>query len=82
MTGAERDALLNRLDERTEAIREALERDFKVLYGNGSPGVLARIQKLEDRQAASRHHCGTVAAVLGFIVNAAIALYAAVRKSS
>ena len=81
MTGAQRDALLTRLDERTDEIKKALDRDFKVLYGNGKPGLLERVQRLEDRQTARRHHCGTVAAVLGFIVNAAIALYAAVKKS-
>ena len=82
MTDAERDALLIRLDERTKAIKEALTRDFAVLYGNGKPGLLSRVQKIEDWQAAKQHHYGLIAAVLGFIVNAAGVLYAIFKKTT
>ena len=80
MTDAERDELLIRLDERTRKIKDDLETDFHALYGNGKPGLVERVQKLEDWQAARQHHYGAVAVVAGFIINAAIAVYAALKK--
>ncbi len=79
MTDAERDELLIRLDERTKKIKDDLEDDYRVLYGNGQPGLLDRVQKLEDWHAASQHHYGVIAVVFAFIVNAAIAIYAAIK---
>lgn len=79
MTDEERDELLIRLDERTQKIASDLKDDYKALYGNGQPGLLSRVQKLEDWKDAKQKHVGAIAGVLGFIVNAAIALYAAIK---
>ena len=79
MTDEERDELLIRLDERTKKIKDDLEDDYHALYGNGKPGLLERVQKLEDWHIACQHHYGAVAVVIAFIVNAAIALYAAMK---
>ena len=79
MTDTERDELLIRLDESTKEIKNKLKTDYAHLHGNGRPGLLERVQKLEDWQAACQHHYGAVAAVIGFAVNAAIALYAALK---
>ena len=80
MTDAERDELLIRLDERTRKIASDLKDDYRALYGNGKPGLVERVQKLEDWQAARQHHYGAAAVVVGFIINAAIAVYAALKK--
>ena len=80
MTDTERDELLIRLDESTKEIKNKLKADYAHLHGNGRPGLLERVQKLEDWQAACQHHYGAVAVVIGFAVNAAIALYAALKK--
>ena len=80
MTDSERDELLIRLDERTADIRNKLKTDYAHLHGNGRPGLLERVQKLEDWQAAKQHHYGLIAAAIGFVVNAAIAVYAIVKK--
>ena len=82
MTDTERDELLIRLDESTKEIKNKLKTDYAHLHGNGRPGLLERVQKLEDWQAAQQHHWGTAAAVLGFVVNAAIALSAYIKKST
>ena len=82
MTDEERDELLIRLDERTKKIKDDLEDDYHVLYGNGHPGLLARVQKIEDWQGARQHHWGAAAAVIGFIINAAVAVYAIVKKTT
>lgn len=46
LTDRERDELLIRMDERTMKMQEALERDFKSLYGNGQPGLIERVRDL------------------------------------
>ena len=50
MTDAERDAMLERIDDKLKDIREALERDFKALYGNGHAGLLSRMSAMETWQ--------------------------------
>ena len=80
MTDTERDELLIRLDESTKEIKNKLKTDYAHLHGNGRPGLLERVQKLEDWQAARQHHYGAIAAAIGFIVNTAIAVYAAIKR--
>ena len=80
MTDAERDELLIRLDESTKEIKNKLKTDYAHLHGNGRPGLLERVQKLEDWQAAQQHHYGAIAAAIGFVVNTAIAVYAAIKR--
>jgi len=82
MTDAQRDELLIRMDERINTINEKLDTDYKHLHGNGQPGLISRVQALEDaREAESKHH-GAMWAVIGFFVNAAIAVYAVFRHSA
>lgn len=81
MTNDERDELLIRMDERINTINEKLNSDYKHLHGNGSPGLIARVQALEDAQVAQEKHHGAMWCVIGFIVNAAIAVYAVFKHS-
>ena len=80
MTDAERDELLIRLDERTRKIASDLKDDYRALYGNGQPGLLSRVQKLEDWKDAKQKHVGAIVGAIGFVVNAVIAWYAALKK--
>ena len=80
MTDSERDELLIRLDERTRKILADMKDDFHALYGNGRPGLLDRVQSLEDWKSAHDRHYGVIAGIIGFIVNAAIAIYAIAKK--
>jgi len=82
MTDSERDELLIRLDERTKKIKDDLETDFHALYGNGKPGLVERVQKLEDWQAARQHHYGMIVAAVGIIVNTIGVLYAIFKKTT
>ena len=76
MTDQERDELLIRLDERIKDISSKLKTDYAHLHGNGRPGLIERVQLLEDWRESLRHHHGALAALIGFLVNAAIAIYA------
>lgn len=71
--------MLARIEERLVKIQDDLDRDFKTLYGNGKPGVLERITKLEERQSSV---WATIKSLGGFILSIlsmGIALYAATR---
>ena len=80
MTESERDELLIRLDERTKEMEKKLQSDWELLRGNGRPGLADRVQALEDWKAARDRHYGAIAGIIGFIINAAIAIYAITKK--
>ena len=80
MTDAERDELLIRMDERMKSIDEKLAADYKHLHGNGQPGLIERVKELEDWKDAKQKHVGAIAGVIGFVINAVIAWYAALKK--
>ena len=35
-----------RMDDKFEAINESLKRDYKIIYGNGQPGLIQQVQEL------------------------------------
>lgn len=76
MTNQERDELLIRIDERIGAINNKLERDYKVLHGNGQPGLISRVQSLENQHKTESKHIGAIAAVIAFGINGILAIYA------
>lgn len=76
MSDKDRDELLVRIDERLKGIHEALERDYKHLHGNGQPGLLTRVQKLEDIHANENRWTKKIAAVGAWLVSTGIAIFA------
>lgn len=80
MTSKERDELLVRLEERMKGIDDKLAADYRHIHGNGHPGLIQRVQKLEDWHEASRHHWGSAAMALGLLVNTIGVLYAIFGK--
>ena len=82
MTDFEREVStsLGELKSGVNEIKAALERDYKHLHGNGAPGLIERVTKLEERVEAASGHRGAIVGTAAFIVNAAIAIYAALKK--
>ena len=80
MTNEERDELLIRMDERLAVINEKLATDYRHIHGNGHPGLLARVQALEDQHKGESKHLGAVAVVVGFLITSAIAIYGAIKN--
>lgn len=73
--------------DRLGRIETKLDNDYKELHGNGKPGLLDEFDALEDRvrdleikQEEKQKHYGVIAGAVAFIINAAIALYALVKK--
>ena len=61
-------------------IRNDLKEDYKILHGNGHPGLIHRVTVLEAHQKAKENHVGIIAGIIGFIVNAIIALFAVFKN--
>ena len=71
---------LARIEGHIEDVQGSLDRDYHILHGNGRPGLVDRVTALETNQKAKENHVGFFAGVIGFIVNAALALYAALKN--
>ena len=76
LTPAQRDELLIRIDERLKTIDERLDGGERTLYGNGKPGLVERVQKLEDEHEAQKRHHGNLIIGIGLLVEAAGVVYA------
>ena len=71
---------LSGIESDIKQIREDLIEDYKVLHGNGHPGLIHRVTVLEANQKAKENHYGVIAGIIGFIVNAIIALFAVFKN--
>ena len=82
MTSYEKEVIerLTKIESDIGNLHEYLNADFKVLHGNGQPGLVHRVTVLETNQKAKENHFGIVAGIIGFIINAAIAIYAALKN--
>ena len=87
MTDAERDRYLLQIVSDIAEIKVKVNNDYAALYGNGKPGLLedvknitSRLTVLETKEKAKQNHAGFFAAVIAWIVNAAIAVYAAFKQ--
>ena len=68
---------LAELQKDTDAIKEKLAEDYKILHGNGRPGLVTRITLLETHWVWMKWMAGFVGgilgAIIGFIVSTIIA---------
>ena len=79
LTDRERDTLLIRMDEQLKQIHKALERDYKCLHGNGQPGLLQRVQQLENYHSNENGFLKKFGAIIAWIVTTALALYSVIK---
>ncbi|MBQ9501777.1 MAG: hypothetical protein IJU70_06450 [Lentisphaeria bacterium] len=89
MTDNERDRLLLSISTTLADIKAKLEQDYHALHGNGSPGLLEKVNNittrlvtLETKDKERSHHYGVFAGIIGFIVNAALAIWAALKNQT
>ena len=73
-------ALVARVDERLEQLCEHYEKVDKCLYGNGQPGLVSRVQTLEDLHKNENSFLKKITSIGGWLVTTAIAVYALFKK--
>ena len=78
MTDTEKELLI-RIDERTKDIQEALARDYKCIHGNGQPGLLQRVQTLENYHSNENSFVRRFGMVIAWVITTALALYSALK---
>ena len=66
--------------ERLTSIEVKLDADYRALHGNGKPGLLDRVNKLENSMYAGGFLYRTIVSFVAWLVALAVAIYAAVKN--
>ena len=66
--------------ERLTSIEVKLDADYRALHGNGKPGLLDRVNKLENSMYAGGMLYRAVVSVVAWIITLAVAVYAALKN--
>lgn len=66
--------------ERLTSIEVKLDADYRALHGNGKPGLLDRVNKLENSMYAGGIIYRAVVSFVAWLIAIAVALYAAIKN--
>ena len=66
--------------ERLTSIEVKLDADYRALHGNGKPGLLDRVNKLENSIYAGGMLYRVIVSFIAWLVALAVAIYAAVKN--
>ena len=78
-TMADLRVILARMDGRLSGIEDALRHDYHALHGNGQPGIIERLTRLEAARHSAWGVIQAVGTVLLSLASMAVAIYAATR---
>ena len=71
--------MLIRMHENLKEIRSSLERNDKHIYGNGRPGLLARVQALEDFHANENRWAKKLGTAAAWVVTTIVSVVALIK---
>lgn len=77
MTDTQRDELLLKIHSDIEVMKTKLDNDYRIINGNGQPGLVARVADIEKKLAAMNASQNSVLRTLGWLVTTGLAVYAA-----
>ena len=87
MDNEKRDEILLEIHRKIGEIDVKLTSDFRVLHGNGHPGLIEkheslekRVLTLENKAESDRKHYGVIAVTIGFIIDTAITLWSLMKS--
>jgi len=66
--------------ERLTSIEVKLDADYRALHGNGKPGLLDRVNKLENSMYAGGMLYRAIVSFVAWLVTLAVAIYAAFKN--
>ena len=66
--------------DRLARIETKLDADYTALHGNGKPGLLDRVSKLENSMYAGGFLYRTIVSFIAWLVALAVAVYAALKN--
>ena len=66
--------------ERLTSIEVKLDADYRALHGNGKPGLLDRVNKLENSIYAGGIMYRAIVSFVAWLIAIAVAVYAAVKN--
>lgn len=79
MTQKDRDEILLRVQFQIDEIHKSLARDYKILHGNGQPGLLSRVQSLEDFHKNENTFTKKFGGAVAWLLTTAIAIYSLIK---
>ena len=82
MTNEELGRQLGRIEAKLESIDNSLQNDYRHLHGNGQPGLLTRVQQLEDLHKNENQITKKIGIVAAWLVNAVIATIALFKHNN
>lgn len=80
MTDSERDKMIMDIYADVQTVKTKLETDYRALYGNGSPGLVARVGEIEKKMAAMNSSASSVLRLLAWLATIVVAIYGAFFK--
>ncbi len=80
MTDSERDRMLMEIHADMQVVKTKLETDYRALYGNGSPGLVARVTDIEKKIASMTSSTSSILRLLAWLATIIVAIYAAFFK--
>lgn len=66
--------------ERLTSIEVKLDADYRALHGNGKPGLLDRVNKLENSMYAGGMLYRVIVSIAAWITTTTVAIYAALKN--
>ena len=66
--------------ERLTSIEVKLDADYRALHGNGKPGLLDRVNKLENSMYAGGMLYRAVVSVIAWLITLGVAIYASLKN--
>lgn len=66
--------------ERLTSIEVKLDADYRALHGNGKPGLLDRVNKLENSMYAGGMLYRVIVSIVAWITTTTVAIYAALKN--
>lgn len=66
--------------ERLTSIEVKLDADYRALHGNGKPGLLDRVNKLENSMYAGGMLYRVIVSIAAWLITTVVAVYAAIKN--
>ncbi len=80
MTDTQRDELLLKIHSDIEVMKTKLDNDYRIINGNGQPGLVARVADIEKKLAVMNGSQHSVLQTLAWLATFGVAAYAAFFK--
>lgn len=80
MTDSERDNMIMAIHSDIQVMKMKLDNDYKIINGNGQPGLVSRVAEIEKKLAVMAASQNSVLRMLAWLATFGLAIYGAFFK--